>query len=478
MAGGIMSNRQDQAERLGTAAARLASTPGRNELRVQLNAGLAELKRLTRGSFGKRILDPSLFRAAPNVDLARRTDLLRHTGLLDVLKARNEFHNRRDIKAKRSTVTGFPETLQVAVTTQCNLRCRMCALTAEGKGYTGRHADPDLFKRIEPILPFVSGIKLQGTGEPFLYPGMKQACELGMKHGVQLITVTNATIIDDEMARMVAPTFYEIFVSMDAATADTYKIVRSGGRLEQVLRGIDFINKHRGPNLRLGLAFTIMRDNVHELPEFVRLAKKVNAQLVRASWMIPQAQLPWTFDQEPTVHPELMARWFAETYAVAEELSMRVELPPLILPTPAPAAPAPSAQARPSESVEARAEAPAPRVETPTPAPEAPVARKAARTPPTTSVISNLTGRRVKGTCSLMYKNSYIYEDSTVTPCCFLNGRVGSLADTDFRSIWNGEGMMSLRKEFNDGTLPASCTRCGFLRMGRVGEGSLVEEEP
>jgi MoaA/NifB/PqqE/SkfB family radical SAM enzyme len=456
------------------------------EIKGQLTAGLKELRRVTRGSLQKRLLDPAVFRVAPDTDLSRRTDLLRRVGLLDVLKARNEFHNRRDIKTRKATVVGYPETLQIAVTTQCNLRCRMCALTAEGKGYTGRHADPDLFKRIEPILPFVSGIKLQGTGEPFLYPGMKQACELAMKHGVQLITVTNATIIDDEIARMVAPTFHEIFVSMDAASADTYKIIRSGGRLDQVLRGLDFINKHRGPNLRLGLAFTIMRDNVHELPDFVRLAKKVNAQIVRASWMIPQHQLPWTFDQEPTAHPELMARWFAETYAVAEELEMRVELPPVIVPASllaVPAGPAaiPAPVKAPAPSAEARASAPpAPaRSETPAtaPAPAAAALKKGARTPPATSVISNLTGRRVKGTCSLMYKNMYIYEDSTVTPCCFLNGRIGSLEDSDFRSIWNGDPMVSLRKEFNDGTLPASCTRCGFLRMGRVGEGSLVEEE-
>jgi radical SAM protein with 4Fe4S-binding SPASM domain len=90
-------------------------------------------------------------------------------------------------------------------------------------------------------------------------------------------------------------------------------------------------------------------------------------------------------------------------------------------------------------------------------------------------VLANLHGRRVKGTCSLMYQNAYIHQDSQVAPCCYLKGRVGSLEKTDFRSVWNGEGMVSLRREFNSGTLPNACTRCAYLRMGRIGDGALVD---
>lgn len=447
---------------------RVGSAYENSGLKTQVKTNVAELQRRAKGSLAKRILDPGLFRVPPETDVSRRTELLRHAGLLGQLKARNNHHNKRDLTKRAATLLGYPESLQIAVTTQCNLRCKMCSLTAEGKDYTGRHADLALFKRIEPILPFVSSIKLQGTGEPFLYPRMKEACELAMKHGVRLNTVTNATIIDDDMARAVVPAFSEIFVSVDAASPDMYKHIRCGGKLDQVLRGIGFINKYRGPNLRLGLAFTIMRDNVHELPDFVRMAKRVNAQLVRASWMVPLKGLPWTYGQEPTSHRELMARWFEETRAVAAELDMRVELPPIILPSPTPARPT---------SAPAPAQA-SPQATTPTaaPAPATPAGQKPVRHLPTTSVITNLHGRRVKGTCNLMYQNAYIHEDGTVAPCCFLRGRVGSLEKSDFRSIWNGEPMANLRKEFNDGRLPDPCTGCAFLRMGRIGDAELVEE--
>jgi MoaA/NifB/PqqE/SkfB family radical SAM enzyme len=281
------------------------------------------------------------------------------------------------------------------------------------------------------------------------------------------------------MARLVAPSFREIFVSIDAASPDMYKHIRCGGKLEQVLRGIDLINKYRGPNLRLGFAFTIMRDNVHELPDFVRMAKRMNAQLVRASWLVPFTSLPWTLGQEPTEHPHLMARWFAETRAVAEELSIRVELPPLVVPVsepePEPAlAPAPAAAPAPSPQPQASAAAePRPQTESPAPAPKPQGKRSTA--PAAAGVIANLHGRRVRGTCSLMYNNAYIHEDSTVAPCCFLKGRVGTLAKDDFRSVWNGEGMASLREEFNSGRLPDACTRCAFLRMGRIGDAELVD---
>jgi MoaA/NifB/PqqE/SkfB family radical SAM enzyme len=474
-----MGGFQNVAGGLAAVRAIVRSAYQQSELKSRVDAQVTELQRKARGSLAKRVLDPAVFRVSPETDIGPRVELLRLAGLSGELKRRNEHHNRRDIKKRQARVLGYPESLQIAVTTQCNLRCKMCSLTAEGKDYTGRHADPALFKRIEPILPFVSGIKLQGTGEPFLYPGMKQACELGMKHDVQLSTVTNATVIDDDMARLVAPSFREIFVSIDAASPDMYKHIRCGGKLEQVLRGIDLINKYRGPNLRLGFAFTIMRDNVHELPDFVRMAKRMNAQLVRASWLVPFTSLPWTLGQEPTEHPHLMARWFAETRAVAEELSIRVELPPLVVPVsepePEPAlAPAPAAAPAPSPQPQASAAAePRPQTESPAPAPKPQGKRSTA--PAAAGVIANLHGRRVRGTCSLMYNNAYIHEDSTVAPCCFLKGRVGTLAKDDFRSVWNGEGMASLREEFNSGRLPDACTRCAFLRMGRIGDAELVD---
>lgn len=469
-----MGGFQDAVGGLSAVRAALGSAYAQSELKARVEAGLTELERRAKGSLAKRVLDPALFEVAPTTDITTRLELLRLAGLERQVKLRNERHNRRDRNHRQAKVHGLPESLQIAVTTQCNLRCKMCSLTAEGKDYTGRHADPALFKRIEPILPFVSYIKLQGTGEPFLYPGMKLACELGMKHGVRLSTVTNATVIDDDIARLVAPSFHEIFVSIDAATPDTYKHIRCGAKLEQVLRGIDFINKHRGPNLRLGFGFTIMRDNVHELPDFVRMAKRMNAQLVRASWMVPFTSLPWTLGQEPTAHPELMARWFAEARAVAEELGVGVELPPLVVPAPSPApargsAPAGAPIVIPvSARTESRPQAPAP---APKPKGKPDTSFAAA------GVVANLHGRRVRGTCSLMYNNAYVHEDSTVAPCCFLKGRVGSLATQDFRSVWNGEGMTKLREEFNSGSLPHACTRCAYLRMGRIGDAELVEAD-
>lgn len=449
----------------------VGSIYGHSALKRRVDAHWVELRRKARGSFAKRVLDPLVFRAPADADVYSRVALLGRAGLGDQVKTRNMHHGNRDMRQLRDHVDSYPDTVQVAVTTVCNLRCKMCAITASGKHYTGRHADPVLFKRIEPMLPFVRWVKLQGTGEPFLYPGMKQACELGLKHGNELMTVTNATVLDEDMARATIPAFGNIFVSIDAASPDTYKHIRCGGKLDQVHRGIELINKYRRQSLVLGLAFTIMRDNVHELPDFVRMAKRLNAQIVRGSWLIPLDGLPWTFGQEPMAHAELMDRWFTEARAVAAELDIVIQLPPIIPVAPKPDVPLISlAPARPAAATPAaNAEAPRTAGEAPKPA--------AKPAPPELSVISNLRGRRVRGTCSLMYKTAYIHVDSSVTPCCHLKGRVGSLETTDFRTIWNSDAMAGLRKEFNSGRLPDACTGCGFLRMGRIGEGALVEDD-
>jgi MoaA/NifB/PqqE/SkfB family radical SAM enzyme len=66
-----------------------------------------------------------------------------------------------------------------------------------------------------------------------------------------------------------------ILISIDAATPDTYHILRRGGNFEQLIKNLKFVSsiKKRG-KIYVGLNFVVQKQNFKEMPDFVIMAKK------------------------------------------------------------------------------------------------------------------------------------------------------------------------------------------------------------
>ena len=75
-----------------------------------------------------------------------------------------------------------------------------------------------------------------------------------------------------------------MFISFDAATADTYAITRRGGNWDMLLENVRFLSRRREEGFFkiLRLDFVVQVDNYHEMPAFIRLAKSLKAD--RASF--------------------------------------------------------------------------------------------------------------------------------------------------------------------------------------------------
>ncbi len=70
-----------------------------------------------------------------------------------------------------------------------------------------------------------------------------------------------------------------MFISFDAATADTYAITRRGGNWDMLIENIQFLSERRQEGLfkLLRLDFVVQLDNYREMPAFVKLAKSLGA---------------------------------------------------------------------------------------------------------------------------------------------------------------------------------------------------------
>lgn len=382
-------------------------------------------------------IDATIFKAAPS----RRRELLvatvRRVGGGSFLKRRNIDYMRGYAKRKEARLISYPKLIHVELSTYCNLRCRMCSITRPSRNRKLSYVPLEVIERLRPVLPFIQDCKLHGGGEPFLHPQIEPILEEFRRFGVRLNTVTNATLIDERLARLIGETFSTLTVSVDGATRETYEHVRVHARFDDMRAGIARINRYRNPDFKLIIGVVMMRCNLHELPDLVRFAAENQAQEVQAAWMVPFPDLPWTHEQNPIDEPERANRYMAEARAVAAELGISVRLPD-DLPVKAPAA-----------NVD----------------------------PGHKACYNNLHGtEEVEGHCRLMYDRAMVLVDGRIKPCGqseTVEG-MGSLYEQSFEEIWNGAAYQQLRQTFGSGTLPKSCRSCNFIRSKQLGDARLV----
>jgi MoaA/NifB/PqqE/SkfB family radical SAM enzyme len=105
---------------------------------------------------------------------------------------------------------------------------------------------------------------------------------------VRVELITNGTLLSASMAeRLVAAGLDRLWVSIDGATPQGYADVRLGDRLPEVLANLEGLRAIRqgqeADAPHVGIAFVAMKRNIHELPEVIRLGKRLGADMFSIS---------------------------------------------------------------------------------------------------------------------------------------------------------------------------------------------------
>jgi MoaA/NifB/PqqE/SkfB family radical SAM enzyme len=136
----------------------------------------------------------------------------------------------------------------------------------------------EVFTRLLDQFPNVHELQLQGLGEPMMHPRFADMVAYAVRKGITVTTNSNLTLLNPERAeRCVTSGLSCIHVSIDGATAETYERIRVRSRFERVLRNLALVREARSrlgsatPALRM--VSVLMRQNLHELPDLVRLAQ-------------------------------------------------------------------------------------------------------------------------------------------------------------------------------------------------------------
>jgi MoaA/NifB/PqqE/SkfB family radical SAM enzyme len=399
------------------------------------------------------------------------------------------------------------------VASGCNLDCYMCS--EHNRPVEARHGrdltslSRELYDKIAAeIFPLSSTVYIGVGGEPMLAPQFNYFVERAWELGQRVHVMTNGTRIDrPEMAELFARCVAYLQISIDGATPATYERIRRGAKFARMQKNLTLLNEQRlrypkDERTKLCLCFVLMKSNVHELPLFVEMAARFEAEEVHAHHVIPvteEGKAEALIDE-----PERWNEIRAIALERARELGVELDVPK---PFPVGAAaaanvpvatlePLPLPHVAPFDAVSAGsadfAILPADSVHTPSSAHAArnsPSGNGAAVSTERSNVMqvpSNgaphapheshesheplaraMAPRPPAIACHMPTLETFIFYDGRVFPCCHPYAhekmQVGDLRTQSFEEIWNGPLYRHLRAGLRTGDVPPICELCSIV---------------
>lgn len=309
----------------------------------------------------------------------------------------------------------------------------MCPVTFRNDGpATGRPAFMrfDHFIAIMEQFPHLKELHLQGMGEPMMHPQLFEMVTYAVRRDVTVTTNSNLTLMSHRRAEQCITSGLSVLhVSLDGATAASYEDIRLGGKFERV---VDNIQKVCRAKNRLGshtpllrLIVVVMRRNLKELPDLVRLAHQCSIQSIfvqHLSQEFGESSMParyqpmQAFVQKETLlgeDPHRVERYFEAARSVAAELAVDLRLPRV----------QPASCARRSPSRHA---------------------------------------------CDWPWTGSYVTYQGYAIPCCMIATpdrlHMGNMIDHGAETIWNGPQYRTFRNQLDSDEPPELCRSCSVYK--------------
>jgi len=186
--------------------------------------------------------------------------------------------------AADSEYPNLPRNLYLEVTNRCNLKCKACILY-KGSWESPRDITLDELIRITDQLPELERIALHGIGEPLLNQDLPAMIRHLKNRDVSVQFNSNGILLDESrQSDLIAAGLDELRISLDAASPQGYKAMRNSNQFDQIVKNlrsfVDRIRHHPHSHPKLSLWYLGTRENIAELPDFIRLAASIGVKEV------------------------------------------------------------------------------------------------------------------------------------------------------------------------------------------------------
>lgn len=201
----------------------------------------------------------------------------------------------------------YPTMMELELSNTCNLECVMCIGELSSSIRKNRERlpaiknayDDNFIEQLEEFIPHLKELRFNG-GEPFLINAVFKIFEKVEKLNPKLkITIaTNGTVLNYKVKEWLSRLNIHINFSLDSLTSGIYETIRVNAHFERVMEHFLFYRQYTKENNRtLCLMVNPMRNNWHEMPEFIRFVNKHNCNIWFNTIHRPQEWSIWALPQ-------------------------------------------------------------------------------------------------------------------------------------------------------------------------------------
>ena len=163
-------------------------------------------------------------------------------------------------------------------TKTCNLNCVHCYARSEAIKYQNELTHEEGLSLIDQLADFKVPVILFSGGEPLLRPDFFELANYAASKGIRPTISTNGTRIDEDIAKCLKDMGVGyVGISLDGCEATHDKFRGKPGAFQMALRGI---RNCVATGQKVGLRFTITRDNVQDLDSIFDLLERENIDRV------------------------------------------------------------------------------------------------------------------------------------------------------------------------------------------------------
>ncbi len=251
---------------------------------------------------------------------------------LTIKRIKNLLTYYYETRANKGFSRTKPIFIDIVPTKRCNLDCIFC-VKYETKG----QADIDLktFKNIaKQLFPYALFVYFCSGGEPFLNKDMKEFLRICKKYKIAVGLVTNGSFLTKELCEFLIKntSLYNISISFDGAKKKTVEDIRKNINYDKVVEGMKNLAETR-KRLRkktpiLTIRYSVMMQNIKELPELVEKAKEWGIDEVRVNYLSVVNKM--SAEDSLFENKVLAEKWFNEAKKKAKKYNVKLILPPKI----------------------------------------------------------------------------------------------------------------------------------------------------
>lgn len=335
--------------------------------------------------------------------------------------------NKKEMSEGDLHVKSTPIEIEIGTTMVCNVDppCVQCPKHIYAKfGYinnTAHHIKKAYLRRIAPFVNLANFASLHGFGEPLTCPYLFDSLDYTdgetytcfCTNGIMLNNVIIEKIIKNRISN--------VNFSLDAATEKTYFKIRHNDFNKTLANIRNLISAREKASLKkpsIAINMTLMRENIGEFPDFVKLAKDLGADVhIYRLAHGPDFKYDW-FDyksQHCENDPKTHDYYIEKGRELAEDLGVKVFYTG---------------------------------------------AETLSKNESTFLFLSDEI-KNDKFFCKFPWEHIFLDSDGSVYNCCWQSKPIGNLKDSPFWEIWNGDIIKSIRESTFNGIPHPICNHGG-----------------